>query len=91
MDHLCAVRVFESGVNRHAPGYLPWCHRRVGRHATSEVVLIDMAATASANVMRVQLIVGNTSLLIEAELFGQPSLRANGNKLTVRRQPRPKA
>jgi hypothetical protein len=62
-----------------------------GAMTTSEVVLIDMAATASANVMRVQLIVGNTSLLIEAELFGQPSLRANGNKLTVRRQPRPKA
>src|SRR5580704_14310500 len=37
----------------------------------SEMVLIDMAVTAFANAMRVQSMVGNTSLIIEGEMFAQ--------------------
>src|ERR1019366_10277752 len=42
--------------------------------------LIDMAVIAFANAMRLQSIVGNTALIIESELFGQPTLRARWNK-----------
>jgi hypothetical protein len=40
------------------------------------MVLIDMAVTAFANAMRIQSMVGNTALIIEGEMFGQPTLRA---------------
>jgi hypothetical protein len=46
----------------------------------SEMVLIDMAVTAFANAMRVQSMVGNTSLIIEGEMFAQPTLRAKWKK-----------
>ena len=42
----------------------------------ADYVLIDMAVIAFANAMRVQSIIGNTSLIIESEMFGQPTLRA---------------
>jgi hypothetical protein len=35
-----------------------------------------MAVIAFANAMRIQSIIGNTSLVIESEMFGQPTLRA---------------
>ena len=44
----------------------------------ADYVLIDMAVVAFANAMRVQSIIGNTSLIIESEMFGQPTLRAKG-------------
>ena len=40
------------------------------------MILIDTAVIAFANAMRIQSIVGNTCLIIEAELFCQPDLRA---------------
>jgi hypothetical protein len=42
----------------------------------ADYVLIDMAVIAFANAMRVQSIIGDTSLIVESELFGQPTLRA---------------
>jgi hypothetical protein len=39
-------------------------------------VLIDMAVVAYANAMRLQAMIGNTALIIESEMFGQPTLRA---------------
>ena len=47
-----------------------------GAATTSDMMLIDIAVIAFANAMRIQSMVGNTALLIEAELFCQPSLRA---------------
>jgi hypothetical protein len=41
-----------------------------------ELVLIDMAVVAYANAMRLQAMIGNTALIIESEMFGQPTLRA---------------
>jgi hypothetical protein len=48
----------------------------------SELVLIDMAVIAYANAMRLQSMIGNANLIIiiEAEMFGQPSLRAKWKK-----------
>jgi hypothetical protein len=48
--------------------------------SAGEMVLIDMAVIASANAMRFQSMIGNTALIIEAEMFGQPSLRAKWKK-----------
>jgi hypothetical protein len=48
--------------------------------STGEFVLIDMAVIAFANAMRVQSMIGNTSLILEAEMFGQPTLRAKWEK-----------
>ena len=39
-----------------------------------------MAVIAFANAMRVQSMIGNTSLAIESEMFGQPTLRARWKK-----------
>jgi hypothetical protein len=51
-------------------------------NATSagEMVLIDMAVIAYANAMRFQSMIGNTALILEGEMFGQPSLRAKWKK-----------
>jgi hypothetical protein len=45
-----------------------------------EYILVDMALFAVANAMRLQSIGGNTALIIENELFDQPSLRAKWRK-----------
>ncbi len=44
--------------------------------STDELVLIDMAVVAYANAMRLQAMIGNTALILESEMFGQPTLRA---------------
>jgi hypothetical protein len=44
--------------------------------STDELVLIDMAVVAYANAMRLQAMIGNAALIIESEMFGQPTLRA---------------
>ena len=44
--------------------------------AMADYVLIDTAVIAFANAMRIQSIIGNTSLILESEMFGQPTLRA---------------
>jgi hypothetical protein len=48
--------------------------------SAGEMVLIDMAVIAYANAMRFQSMIGNTALVLEAEMFGQPSLRAKWKK-----------
>ena len=48
--------------------------------SASTLVLIDMTVIAFANAMRVQSMIGNTALLIETEMFGQPTLRAKWKK-----------
>jgi hypothetical protein len=44
--------------------------------SASEFALIDIAVISYANAMRIQRIIGNTALIIEVEMFGQPTLRA---------------
>jgi len=39
---------------------------------SADFVPIDMAVIAFANAMRIQSIVGSTSLIVESELFRQP-------------------
>ena len=76
MDHLGAARLLDPATT----GMLLAIRRGLiaETNATSmiEYVLIDMAVVAFANAMRLQSIVGNTSLIIEGEMFGQPTLRA---------------
>lgn len=45
------------------------------------MLLIDTVVVAFANAMRLQSIIGNAALLIEAEMSGQPSLRASWKTL----------
>jgi hypothetical protein len=42
----------------------------------SDYMLVDMAVIAFANAMRVQSVIGNTALILESEMFCQPTLRA---------------
>jgi hypothetical protein len=76
MDHLGAARLLDPAIT----GMLLAIRRALieENNATSmiEYVLIDMAVVALANGMRLQSIIGNTALLIEGEMFGQPALRA---------------
>lgn len=76
MDHLGAARLLDPATT----GMLLAIRRALieENNATSmlEYVLIDMSVVAAANAMRLQSIFGNTALLIEGEMFGQPTLRA---------------
>jgi hypothetical protein len=80
MHHLGAARLLDPATT----GMLLAIRRGLieENNATSmvEYVLIDMAIVAFANAMRLQSIVGNTSLVIEGEMFGQPALRAKWGK-----------
>ena len=48
--------------------------------SASELMLIDMAVLDFANAMRLQSMIGNAALIIETEMFGQRTLRANWKK-----------
>jgi len=87
MDHLGAARLLDPATT----GMLLAIRRGLieENNATSiaEYVLIDMAVIAFANAMRLQSIVGNTSLVIEGEMFGQPTLRAKWENVHGGRPP----
>ena len=87
MDHLGAARLLDPATT----GMLLAIRRGLieENNATSiaQYVLIDMAVIAIANAMRLQSIVGNTSLIIEGELFGQPTLRAKWENVNSGRPP----
>ena len=53
--------------------------------STDELVLIDMAVVAYANAMRLQAMIGNTALIIESEMFGQPTYAQSTRARTIRR------
>jgi hypothetical protein len=76
MDHLGADRLIDPPLT----GMLLAIRRGLIEEMTAasmaDYVVIDMAVIAFANAMRVQSIIGNTSLIIESEMFGQPTLRA---------------
>jgi hypothetical protein len=81
------VRCVSTIVRRTAPSVSanvrrkwPSIARRDVYYCTPLHVVIDMAVIAYANAMRVQSIIGNTALIIEGEMFGQPTLRAKWKK-----------
>lgn len=82
MDHMGADRLIDTALT----GMLLAIRRGLVEeiHSASMVdfVLIDMTVIAFANAMRLQSIIGNTALIVESELFGQPTLRPNGRSST---------
>lgn len=84
MEHFGAARLLDPATT----GMLLAIRRALiaENNATAmiEYVLIDMAVVAFANAMRLQSIVGNTSLIIESEMFGQPTLRAKWGQAVAR-------
>jgi hypothetical protein len=75
MDQLGAARLLDPALTGMLLSIRRGLIEETGAATASEMMLIDMAIVAYANAMRVQSMVGNTALLIEAEMFGQPSLR----------------
>ena len=76
MDHFGADRLLDPATTGMLLGLRRALIEETGAATLSELVLVDMAVIAFANAMRIQSMVGNISLITEAELFGQPTLRA---------------
>ena len=76
MDHLGADRLIDPPLTGTLLTIRRGLIEEMNASSMADYVLIDMAVIAFANAMRVQSIVGNTSLIIECEMFGQPTLRA---------------
>jgi hypothetical protein len=81
MDHLGAMRLLDPATTGMLLAIRRGLIEETGATTIGEMVLIDMALTAFANAMRIQSMIGNTCLLIEAEMFGQPSLRAKWKQI----------
>jgi hypothetical protein len=80
MDHLGADRLLDPATTGMLLAIRRGFIEETNAASTGEFVLIDMAVIAFANAMRVQSMIGNTSLILEAEMFGQPTLRAKWEK-----------
>ena len=76
MTHLGAARLVDPATTGMLLAVRRGLIEETGATTMSELVLIDIAVTAFANAMRIQATVGNTALLLEAEMFGQPGLQA---------------
>ena len=76
MDHLGADRLIDPPLTGMLLAIRRGLIEEMNAASMADYVLIDMAVIAFANAMRVQSIIGNTSLIIESEMFGQPTLRA---------------
>jgi hypothetical protein len=76
MDHLGADRLIDPAFTGMLLAIRRGLIEEVSAATTADYVLIDMAVIAYANAMRIQSIIGNTALIIESEIFGQPTLRA---------------
>jgi hypothetical protein len=80
MDHLGAARLLDPATTGLLLGIRRGLIEETSATSFAEFVLIDMAVIAFANAMRVQSIIGNTALILESELFCQPTLRAKWRK-----------
>ncbi len=76
MDHLGADRLIDPALTGMVLAIRRGLVEEVNAVSMSDYVLIDMAVIAFANAMRIQAMVGNAALIIEGEMFGQPTLRA---------------
>jgi hypothetical protein len=80
MDHLGADRLIDPALTGMLLAIRRGLIEELNASSMSDYVLIDMAVIAFANAMRVQSMVGNTALIIEGEMFGQPTLRTRWKK-----------
>jgi hypothetical protein len=80
MDHMGADRLIDPPLTGMLLGIRRGLIEEIASPAMGDYVLIDMVVIAFANAMRVQSMVGNTALIIEGEMFGQPTLRAAWKK-----------
>jgi hypothetical protein len=87
MDHLGAFRLLDPATTGMLLAIRRGLIEENNTTSIAEYMLIDMAVIAFANAMRLQSIVGNTSLIIEGEMFGQPTLRAKWENLHRGRPP----
>ncbi len=80
MDHLGADRLIDPALTGMLLAIRRGLVEEVNAVSMSDYVLIDMAVIAFANEMRIQSMIGNTALILESEMFGQPTLRARWRK-----------
>jgi hypothetical protein len=80
MDQLGADRLLDAATAGMLLAIRRGLIEETNATSASELMLIDMAVVAQANAMRLQSMIGNTSLILEAEMFGQPTLRAKWRK-----------
>lgn len=76
MGHLGANRLIDPVLTGMLLGIRRGLIEEARATTMSDYVLIDMAVIAFANAMRIQSLVGNTAMVIESEMFCQPTLRA---------------
>ncbi|HEY6457560.1 MAG TPA: hypothetical protein VIY90_19960 [Steroidobacteraceae bacterium] len=76
MAHLGADRLIDPPLTGMLLAIRRGLIEEMNAASMADYVLVDMAVIAFANAMRIQSIIGNTSLIIESEMFGQPTLRA---------------
>ena len=74
MDHLGADRLIDPALTGMLLGIRRGLIEEMGAVSMSDFVLIDMAVIGFASAMRVQSMIGNTALVLESEMFGQPTL-----------------
>jgi len=80
MEHMGADRLVDPATTGMLLAIRRGLIEETGASTISEYVLIDMVVMAFANAMRLQSIIGNTALILEGEMFGQPILRAKWRK-----------
>jgi hypothetical protein len=80
MDHLGADRLIDPALTGMLLAIRRGLLEEIHSPSMADYVLIDMAVIANANAMRIQSIIGNTALIIESEMYGQPTLRAKWKK-----------
>ena len=78
MDHLGADRLIDPALTGMLLAIRRGLIEEVKAVSMADDVLIDMAVIAFANAMRIQSIIGNTALIIESEMFGQPTFEPGG-------------
>jgi hypothetical protein len=76
MEHLGADRLIDPAFTGMLLAIRRGFLEEIRSPSMADYVLIDMAVIAFANAMRVQSMIGNTALIMEGEMFGQPTLRA---------------
>jgi hypothetical protein len=80
MAHLGADRLIDPALTGMLLAIRRGLIEEIHSPSMGDYMLIDMAVITFANAMRIQSIIGNTSLIIESEMFGQPTLRAKWKK-----------
>lgn len=77
IEQMGAERLLDPKQMAHLWGFREDLVADTGAESAGELALVDMAVVAYANVLRVQGWIGNWSLNVEREAFGQKGLRAD--------------